>query len=495
MSLTRREFLSVVGAGFVGWKAGLKIDEVAPERVDYSGNQGEKDRAKLLEDIKRYRKMWELDPLPQELVSPVVLSDEIWNGGSKSMFWNELNGVDALVGTRTEEILRTILGKRYCQLIRGVRVDPLASESISFNWVPGSRMINLSKGIGTWATDGGVLDYILHEGIGHGTDPALLGGDFFYSYGALLHIEHGKWRALSQASKVEGKFLNDKGDLEYQILERNVGGVIGRSLVEGGLEKLLKGELSTDLSRLMFSGGKFTKQRCTELGGLILDEVRAGRLSLVGEAEKVYKDSLEDIFVEIYAEMIKNAIFYPEKIKYNIQIMEGVREIVSIIRGEDTNLDAIKSQLLTHGDKTTLVSSNESKVNVEVAGWMAPVPEGDNNIPSQTDVDMEYAFFAGRGETPKGFVFGEQDRVEFVEFATLYTQFVSKYPVLKNYVPYEYRKDFDPQGLNMWETREIEVAMDSTFLRLLFTDKKNLQKYMSELIDKKRVLEKFVNRV
>jgi len=86
----------------------------------------EKEHAKLLEEIRKYREFWGLEPLPPEPISPVVVSDEIWRDTSKLAFRNELENDDTRVGGRTGEILRTIYGDKFPALIAGVRVDPSA---------------------------------------------------------------------------------------------------------------------------------------------------------------------------------------------------------------------------------------------------------------------------------------------------------------------------------------------------------------------------------
>lgn len=470
LGMDRREFLTAMVVGAVGWKAGFKYNGRLEE--NNLGRNKEKDWQVLQKEIIDFRSGLGLDPLPAELSSPVVISDEMWND-LKNVFKNEVPLENLLYGRRVEEIIRLVFGKYYTNLIKGVRVDKEAPVSMTFDSRFNVRMMNIPEDVNELVDLESFIKYVLHECVGHGTDPGLPEMDFIYSYDVLLRVEHGKWKALSQAMKVEGKFLNDKGDLMYPVLKMKVGESVAKELVDRGGA----------------GGVKYNKRKCIELGGYMMEGLRSGKTKLPVEQESAYKVGLERILVEIYAEMVKYAVLYPDQIGYNIPIMEGVGEIISSIRGEKISLDQLRRDLLKPNEKVITEvkkGATQNKKEGVISDSGVILPELKNAIPD------DYENLVSKGILPKKLYVSESGEEFLKEFSSLYRQMIRLYPVLKDYVPYEYRTDFDPENLNIWDIREIELAMDARFVRNILTEKIISKEIIDSLKVKAEVIKKYL---
>jgi hypothetical protein len=501
---SRRTFLRLSGAGLAGGLVGYVGGRLLANSIV---EEARLDEGTLLSETITFRESLDLEGLPEELVKGLLEKKE-WTTGI-DQFSNELPVKIQSYGMRIAEVLQSLCGENAGRLVKGARVDKNFPYGIAFSG--GDRKCIVSDSISSMPIKTEYMNFVLHEAGGHGTDPVSME----YPLKMLIKIEHGKWKALSQMLSIEGQFLYNPGDLMFPLLKKKVGETVGYWYVTGQNLSNIFDEaninlVNSELEAIARERGrklqdlKFNKSVCKELGGKLVSLLRSGKIKFSGDLKKTYQSGMESAGVEIYAEMVKYALVYPDLIKGNKMIVGGISEVFSTIQGRKVSIEKLR-EAIKNPSKEVLERNASEKVLLEKlkgeevidSQGARPLSPEEEEIArkQQEEFDLrEKAFndFVSNGELPEYLEINEPEKSIVVEYAKLYSKIVNKYPMLTDTFASQYNESFDPE-LNIWEIREIETAMGSEIARTI-TGSKSLDNQTIEEIQKRILpLEKFVD--
>lgn len=522
--ITRREFVfGCVPAGLIAfesyvngsWLTGISqvlVKMPAPSALS-AGNTADhefdvsREERDLNSEIIAYRQKLGFHGLPAE-VTWTIESNKQWDKAPEAF---EINTQEKnrSYGMMVEYITREILGDNATRIVKSAAYNSADPTVVGFE--NHNQTMQIPDSAHQIFDLPGFTVYILHEIIGHGTDPAL-GATPIYPPQLIAAIEHGKWRALSQAFSVEGQFLNHPKDMMYPVLKRKIGSTVGQSMVGKKENELTDSNgveiLHEEISKLAATRGrsletiKYTKKVCSDLGERLVTLLRAGKFSFKGELEKAYTDAVEEACIEVYAEMVKYAICYPEKIGHNPDIIGGVTEIISAIRGKPVDLESLRQNITTirsdilerYQAEAALVTNAIAPVNVPALspGEIEKMKRDREELDRQ---EKAYRLFTTEGILPDNFSISDEQRSILQTYAKFYSLIIQRYPALNNEFELEYNRynaSFDPD-LHMWETQKIEKALKPSIVREII---KNPGKFPETyvLIEQNRdILRRFIN--
>jgi hypothetical protein len=438
----------------------------------------------LIGDIVQYRRSLGLDDVPPELVAK-LRENASWRGPIPQ-FQNDLPVKDISYGAYTQQVLGEVFGKEYPRLVRGCKSDPTVTT------IPGRLVFDADSRFCIFPEDEhqipieGFLDYILHEAIGHGPDPAT--STTKYPNEILVRVEHGKWLALTQLLSIPGEFLNNPGDKIYPLLKKQLGksvgltittsGDLGQILVGGDERKItselitIAGEQHIDLKYL-----KFNKSTCKRIGTLLAQSMRSGGLTFKGDLHETYASFMENMVTgETFAEMMKYALRYPERV--NTTVIRGVTEVIQAINGNNINVDGIRSKILHPTGEIIERNLSEDKVIKSIVNPTEKPAIAEQAIPAlsvrenaiiklqqvQSDI-RETAFdkFVQSGEIPGTLHISPKQLLLIKQFAVQYSEYVRKYPGIQN-IDIINDDSFDP-NMNLWDIEKLGFALDPAFVR------------------------------
>lgn len=516
--LSRREFVKLSTAS-VGWgllgavigAAGTKklIDNYGEEIFDNIDRlRLSVEARKMLPEIVEFREKLGLKGPPEE-VENVLHTKKDWLSKSPD-FINDLPSKNQSYGMRIANVMEAVFGDNNTRLVRGARVNPDNPWGMSFDYR--DRFCNISDAIHSVPIESEFTGYVLHEAVGHGSDPAM--ARTIYPPEILIRVEHGKWMALSQALSVEGQFFKHPEDLTYPLLKRKIGEAVGRFFVNGKKGQSITSESQgwALIEKVIVSISKqkevqperlkFNKQTCSLIGEAVIDMITKGKLVLAGKLEEEYQSGLEAACREIYAEMIKYALLYPEKIENNHNIISGVSQIFTAISGQDLPIQQRRRQVQSlsqevidqNYNEKTFVYDNEEPPTELPSLTTTLTPEKADVIQTEQDEfrsrEKDYIGFISDGRLPESLSLTEAEKTTVAAYSSPFIKINRKYPSLLNMTGQQYDTLFDPE-LHIWEIQEIEQAIDSGFIRNLIVQDKLSQETLDDIIHRSRVLKKF----
>jgi hypothetical protein len=461
---------------------------------------------KKLDEVVNFRKSLGLDGLPNEVWFGLH-TPEMWEG-NLNRFTDNLPEKNKSYGMRVSEVVYGLFGENGTRNILGVKPDPEHPYGISFDG--NSRYCNIGDSVHGIPIEDEFTDFALHEACGHGTDPSC---GAKYPPEILAKVEHGKWRALSQCLSIPGQFLNHPGDLMFPLLKQSVGEAVGCFMA--GKDNSSISDLTSipviqaEISKITTKHGKtintvkYNKAVCKEVGEVMVAMQRQGKIKFNGSLKEAYQGAMEDACTEIYAEMFKYALKYPDKIGKNTNIMDGIKEVVLAI-GSESSMENFKRNTLSPSDG--ILSRNEAE---KTAMNMIQTPEQSTvSLPTTTltveeqksmgqeqlifeKEEHDFMLFSVTGTWPETLMVKDSQFHDFREFALSYIQVANKYQILKDTFAQQYDEGFDPE-LHIWEIREIESAMDSGFVRNLLVSNSITEQTMIDIKAKQIILNKFI---
>lgn len=464
---------------------------------------------RLIAEIAGFRHSLGLDETPPELVE-LIQENNRWTEDTPK-FQNDLPEKDQSYGLYIEEVIPKVFGPNCTRLVKGCKNDPNAPGGIAFN--PTTRFCNMPIDVHNTPIDGEFINPIMHEAVGHGSDPFLKTAK--YPNDVLLRVEHGKWRALTQMFSIPEQFLNNPGDQMYPYLKKEMGKTIGKVFVASG-----------DLGSILDDNGKqmvwqqilqiakehnvepgdlkFNKNVCRRLGTTVVSAVLSGQITLKGELRSSFTKAVDyDVAVEIYAEMMRYAILYPEKV--NETIREGVKEVLEAINGKPVNLAEIREGIIHPSEDILKRNLAEAEALKQIQRPQEITPENNTSVPAltteevgaikqqQNESNAQKSIVDGflqDGVVPGSLKIPSEYLADVMEFSELCREMNRRYPDLFG------RNMFGDDGydpdLNIWDIEDLGYAYDAPFVRgTLYLDVVSAQ-VDGEIKKKNEILKKFL---
>jgi hypothetical protein len=523
---SRRDFLKIGACALAGAGIGTLVNKIMYGPTNLPTDLPTPESTALpeeeqirLKEIREFRKTLGMDSDPPEMAYGLTEQNK-WPDNNKPFDTSGLPLKNLSYGMYIEDVTSRLFGANATQLIRGCRTDPIVYGAMAFN--DGTRECILPENVHTIPIDTNFIDFILHEAGGHGSDPcSSFAGK--YPRDVFIHVEHGKWQALSSMFDVKDQFLNNPGDLMYPILKRGLGKVVGQEYVDSGnISQLFDVRGQNKINSLIESIAlsqrvkvndlKFNKSVCREIGAAIVPDARAHKLTMKGNLRTTYDGTMEWVGAEIYAEMVKYSILYPELIGHN-NIATGISEILSAINGKPVNLAAIRNHIFPPNPE--IMARNAAEIQVEqvqedigitptldtapptqdIPTPVAPTlsPEEQAIIDSQQNEHEEYLStfdaFIYKGTLPDSLIVsgGKARRVR--EFADLYSRINIENPELI-YQSVVYDEGFD-LNMHLWDMEELFYAINVDFIRGLIQAGEVSDQIYGEITKKVDILKRF----
>jgi len=505
--MSRRSFLKAVGggvavgaAGYLGLEGLEKISEPFFESSNFPENirslphlaeraEVARNMEEQLSEINKYREKLGSTALPAELADlennfmENFISVEVWKDPVEVKV--EMPIMTRSYGEVVKDVMEKMYGEKSGRLVHSVYNDEQNPYGIFFK--KSDRKVSLSWTISDIPLYPNFIDFALHEAAGHGSDPAVEG--IKYPTSMLLGVEKGKWRALSKALSIEGQFFNHPGDQMYPVFKKNLGEAYARELV---LEKRIpaygKGLNSLEgplvglaqQQEVPVSDIKFNKQACFIIGHILAAAKISKEISFNDNLQKAYNEQMDNALAEIYAEMIKYTILYPDRINHDEDILGGVEEICAAISGnEQVDLKGIRSSIFQINTELAELRREEEELG---AIAMDIIDEPKDAVATELVAENVQEFkeaFEGHNEQEKRFLefirlgeipedanqLNEEEQELFREYAKVCSILISKYPTLIDTGRWNVDWQFDPP-LHVWEIREVEEAIRTDHIRI-----------------------------
>ncbi len=509
--ISRRTFLSLIGGSAAGAIMGRVLVKYFPEETVEAVATAikevslSKESKQKLNEVVEYRRKLGLDGLSPGALRGLFIGEK-WQSPSEKLEV-DLPEKNKSYGLRIKEIMDNLFGGNSGRLVREVRADSSFPYGMFFD--SSSRSCCLSDSVQNIPIEGVFTDYALHEAVGHGSDPLL---NLNYPPEILAGVAHGKWRALSRCLSIEGQFLDHPGDLMLPLLKRSIGEVVGRAVVEKKKLRSIVNWKNAEVVRnivdeIAEENGKdtdelkFNKQVCGQLGGELFQLLMDGKIRFDGELRDRYREEMESVCAEIYAEMVKYALLYPDLIGDDEDVIQGIEEVFSAVKGKAIDISTVRSSV-KHPDEDILARNRKETNFLEQNSedfWVIPLPsltpdeqqlalEQEKEFKEQEEKFEEYA---ETGALKGPFKVEDEKKQVFDRFSNLYSTIIKNYPSLKNTFAIQYNTDFDPD-LHIWEINEIEAAMDSGFVRQILFREDISEQDLENLRSKTEILDNFV---
>ncbi len=485
--LSRRDFIKLASAGVAALSVSGATkfkDVVGGVDFEIAKTLLSEKSLSLLPEIENFRNSLKLDKYPLELV-PGIIQNVNWND-EPPKFEINLPENSRQYSDVINQITDLAFGKNKSRLIKGVKFDTKYPDRLIFDVINRQGIIgaNINQPISQF------IDTMAHEVVGHPSDPA----EFYhftkslYPPDMLVSIEHGKWRALSQAFLIEGQFFNHPGDAMLPLVAKKLGKIVGEYLTKeqiflpifkGFGEKLAESvvhDIARDFGKSA-SELKYNKAVCIKLGKRLVESYLKGEVDFSGHLKTSYEEEMEDALREIFAEMVRIAIIH-NKYEYlgnNTEIHDGVEEVLQSINTEPINLGEIKKSLYSSigYDEVDLPSVKTS--NIIEDQYYATVKNLSEPRPPKNTIEE----LVNQNSTPEE------------KFVALQRYIVQRYPSLAALISQKFNISFDPE-MNLWDIEKIEWAVDANFTNNLIN--KSLDPKSDPEIKKRvKILEDFIN--
>lgn len=444
------------------------------------------ERSRKVQEIQKYREALGFSGLPRELMQALEQPKKEWASAPASMEIRLPEYIKSY-GMRVAEVMGNIFGDNARKILHGVTIDQGAPFGMSFN--PGSREFNVPQNVYGLPIHPNFLDYIFHEGVGHGSDPAFAWN--VYPKDTLIDVVHGKWRMLSQAFSIENQFFNHPGDLMYPLLKKQIGEEMAIKFLTSSLSEALEdGDSISFVQNLIEATAeeerasgrniksaqdlKFNKRICKRLGEGFMANLRDGRVRLKGKTKEDYEGKVGGALVEMYAEMLRYGFLHPNEIRDNPEIRAGCKEIACAVSGRDFDLDQLKEQVKVPGQEV-LVRNKDEKTVIDSIDKGEPLPNTKTMKPEEIEAakkqeeeykrrEKVFQLFMKNGTLPDNQVTDHDQLALLQDFGNACWKIAGVYPPLKNTFAVHLNESFDPD-MHAWEIRRIESAMNSGFIR------------------------------
>ena len=219
--------------------------------------------------------------------------------------------------------------------------------------------------------------------------------------------------------------------------------------------------------------------------------------------KKVYQEAMESACREIYAEMVKYALKYPDKIERNKDVIDGIHEVILAIR-DKTSVKNSGGDFLSPSSEIIIRNKAEETMISAIQTHEQPainLPTPILTVEEQNRIEREqlafelaeynFLLFSEIGSWPEKLVINASQLHDFRKFALSYSQVAKRYRMLKNTYAQQYNESFDPE-LHIWEIKEIEWAMDSGFVRNLLMSDSITEQKMMDIKSRQVILDKFI---
>jgi hypothetical protein len=508
----RREFLKMVGLGLATGAAAGAAGKASAEIISKMKKNPESiyeniaemrevssEMDRIIPNVMQYRKELGLEQLPVEMV---MLEEDFYSNFISQDTWVEDSEIQVAMpvntrsyGEHIKNTMEIIFGRNAGRLVKNIETPEDDPHGIKFT--VGKRRVALPEEVDSIPQYPDFVDFILHEAAGHGSDPL----NAIYEYPSLVFVktEEGKWEALSKAFSVEGQFLNNPGDLMVPKLEKDLGAEFSRELISGvenpikgsGMERMVETiEKIANQQNVKSSEVKFNKKACRALGSVLLEEKADQNLSFGKTMEKNHQALLDESLTEIYAEMVKYAILYPEKINNDEDIISGVKKVISAISGkEDVDLQELRREILEENREIIAMSKKEKElegvandvilgeaVQEDLGKQEEEVQEFVTVISEQQERKSDYERFMFDGLLPKDLetTLNEDGKRLLYNYAQACSTVASEYNLLAYNTNPELNWDFDPR-MHIWEIEKVEEAIGNSYIRDLLEHPEKLQ--------------------
>ena len=466
----------------------------------------------MLLEIIGFRKELGLEGLPVEAVRALSDTSKREWPNHPAPFENRLAEKNKSYGLYLEQVLKHSFGERYTFFVREVNPDP-TKPSLTLDYE--TRASTIFDSVHNQSNIRGFLPTLVHEGDGHGSDPFLAEiGGLKIPLDVFVRMDHGRWKALSQALSIPGEFLNHPEDAMYPNLKRNVGRAVAEALVlkkdqtglvdAGSKEELDK--IIAEIAREQKAAPdevKFNKRACYKIGDGLLNLRRQNMVKFQPELQQRYQDAMDyQTLHEIYAEMVKYAILYPDQINYDQSIISGITEIFSAIQGRPVMLKELKLHIENPDQEITRRFEAEEQAlsqSVPAAG-SSPVPtltpeelarinkEEQERLHRQDLYDKFWTNGIWPEEPPFSQVPADQNEVLKAFMRRRHVVF-SSHPGSAEM--FTLNTSFDPQ-LDIWDIETIHAAMDPSITFVLWQDISQLGANLNRLKESTEILKNFI---
>jgi len=506
--LSRRSFLKVIGGGtaagavsYLGAKALVKAGEPFLKSENFPENIASlphlAERAEVarnmeaqLDEIRKYREELGLTELPRELAElennfiENFVSVELWKKPAEVKV--EMPAISRSYGEVIKDVMEKMYGDKSGRLVNKVYNDEQNPFGIFFRGK--GREVSISWTITDIPLYPNFIDFSLHEAAGHGSDPAVEGIN--YPTSILLELEKGKWKALSRALSIEGQFFHHPGDHVYPVFKKNLGETYAREFVDK--EKIPaygKGLNSLDgpivylaqEQRVSVSDIKFNKRACFVIGHVLADAKISKDISFNDTLQKVYNEQMDSALVEIYAEMVKYALVYPDHINNDEDIIEGVKEICQAVSGrEDVDMGELRESITKSNIGIVELRAEEENAIATVTAMAEGSETGEQASESVQEIQEaieqhneqqdRFLSFVYHRKIPKSAGNLSKENQELLsKYAGVCSTLINKYPTLIDTGGQHLDWEFDPP-LHIWEIRDIENAISTDIIRIILED-------------------------
>ena len=464
----------------------------------------EKHKLKL-EEIAGYRQKLGLTDMPKELgdllyMTPAEIASYCEWEGDPPEYQVEVPAKNVSYAARNWETLVGAFSRENAsRLVAGAKGDLSYPDGMSFE--PATRFCCIGDNIHNRADIDIYTDYALHEACGHGSDPSI---GAKYPPEVLISVEHGRWRALSTAFEIKGQFLNHPSDGVYPYFKRKLGytvALMARGYVQySPVEISYEDQYQTMMQDIATQRGvtvaelKFNKAVCREIGQRLSEGVRSNTIKLSEYMHSYYQKAFESGLVEIYAEMFKYALRYPDLIGYDTDVIEGITEVCNAISGNIRRPDDIRRATLSTSPEIRERNGREKAYLAELSDAMSPEERALIQKQEEEFARKEQAFSDFCKGGIKTDLLAKGNEVLMGNYITVYAKVLNKYPMLKDTFGQHLNKSFDP-NLDIWDIEKVEYSMDTGFVReVLLNPKQRLTpEQETSLAGKIATLGDFVN--
>lgn len=318
---------------------------------------------------------------------------------------------------------------------------------------------------------------------------------------------------------VKEQFLNHPGDMMKSFLARTMGKEIGFAFTKKAEQECLNwigiAFLDDEIDKISKESGatketvKFNKKNCKRIGMALINGQRTSGIMFRDLAQETYESSMQTVATEMYAEMIKYSLLYPDLIGNDSKIINGINLVFNTISNGLFNFQSAR-EILRKIDNSHIQERNdieqeiinnplEQEINVEqsdVEKDQAIINEKveiieDLQVVKDNKLSYEECTTSGELQGSERF---DSDNLELAKkYMRTVKQIVATYPILMRGFASHLDEIFDPY-LHIWEIEKIESAMESGFIsKLLFDEIDDQQQISKDLTEKTQVLVDFIN--
>ncbi|KKU71302.1 MAG: hypothetical protein UX97_C0009G0023 [Candidatus Beckwithbacteria bacterium GW2011_GWA2_47_25] len=384
VELSRRDVLKAMLVGVpAGLAIGTGLGSLVTKIAEFTPKEGAginlneiltAEQAKLLNEIREYRKSLALQELPAHLTDSKIkeASNVYWKYDINETVVeiSDAHKSHAQQALRIQELLFGVNGKR---LVSKIKSDTGMTSAGTYNNEGRTMTLDtIDDPTSQW-----FIFVSTHENM-HATDPSLMTSSI-YPLDNLIKISHGMARVLNQSTKIESMFMNNPGSYNIPFIKKGIGEGVGRLFLQDSAlidqvdfagHEVIVSTLAIIAKKQETSIGnvRFTKKACLELGEALLPKILSKSISISGSLlNDWYATRVEAASKEIFADMVATALVTPDKIQDNQEILTGIAEVLSGVQGKQINIsDIIKELHVTDNEiKERFVEEQEAVTSTE----------------------------------------------------------------------------------------------------------------------------------